>query len=367
MKERFMHLFGLLAAVLCAAFTLCFPSGAEFGTDELYDSIPGESRGMLDEKGITPEGGAEGVSVTEILDGLIKLVTENIEKPLKMFGGVTAVVLLSSLLAGMSDTSGGSAAKVYPLVTAASAAVMISAYLSEMISVSQTAFTAASDFMITYIPIIAGVAAAGGHTGTAAVFSSVTLVSVQILARIASSVIIPLTSCILGITAASSIDPDLKLDRLGEGIKKAVIWGLGLIMTIFLGILSIQSIITASADNAALKTLKFAVSSTVPIVGGAVSEALSTVSGSIALIRSGIGGFGIAAGACVLAPPAVTAICYKFFLFAAGVISDIFGCDHAGRIIKSGENVMSVIIAVLSCFFVFITFSSAVLLAFCRS
>lgn len=367
MRERLKYIIWALAAVLCAFFMLSTDSGAYIDTDKLYDAVPDEARDMLDENGITPNGGTQDISVSEILDGLIEIVTENAGKPMKMFGSLTAVVLLSALLAGMSNTGGGAAAKVYPLVTAASAAVMISAYLSEMISVSQTAFTAASDFMMTYIPIIAGVAAAGGHTGTAAVFSSVTLVSVQILARLAASVVIPMTSCILGITAVSSIDPELKLDRLGEGIKKTVIWGLGLIMTLFLGILSIQSIITASADNAALRTVKFAVSTTVPIVGGAVSDALSTVSGSIALLKSGIGGFGIAAGACVLAPPLIAALCYRFFLFAAGVVSDLFGCDAAGKIIKSGENVMSVVTAVLSCFFVFITFSSAVLLAFCRS
>ena len=171
----------------------------------------------------------------------------------------------------------------------------------------------------------------------------------------------------LGITAAASVDPDLHLDRLSEGIKKAVIWGLGLIMTVFLGILSVQSIITASADNAAMKTLKFAVSSAVPIVGGAVSDALSTVSGSLALMRTGIGGFGIAAGVCLLAPPVISAACYSFSLFAAGVISDIFGCGQTGKMIRSGESVMQVITASLSCFFLFITISSAILLVFCRS
>ncbi|MBP5604605.1 MAG: hypothetical protein J6X60_03560, partial [Ruminiclostridium sp.] len=216
-------------------------------------------------------------------------------------------------------------------------------------------------------PVLAGVAAAGGHTASAAVYSSVTLAAIQILSRITSAVIIPLTSCMIGITAAGSIDPELNLDRLAEGIKKLITWGLGLIMTLFLGVLSVQSIITASADNAAMKTLRFVVSAAVPIVGGSVSEALSSVSGSISILRSGIGGFGIAAGAFMLLAPAVTALCCKFLLFAAGVLSDLFGCAPAGKIIRSGENVMSVVLAALACIFLFITVSSAVLLVFCRS
>ena len=354
-------------AVIAAAFFVQFPCSAEFGSEELYGALPDEAREMLDESGITPQGGAENIKIGDIWEQIISVFTEQADKPLTMFAAVTAVILLASVLSGVSDTSGGQAAGVYSAVVSLSAAVVVSSYLSDILSVAGTAFNAASDFMLAYIPVFAGVTAAGGHTASASVFSAAALTGIQVLSRLTTSVIIPLSSCMIGISAAGSLDPDLNLDRLCEGIKKFVIWGLGLIMTIFLGILSVQSVITASADNAAMKTLKFAVSSAVPIVGGAVSDALSTVSGSLSLLRSGIGGFGIAAGACMMLPPAVTALCYKFLLFAAGVLCDLFGCGSAGKIIRSGENVMSVVLAALACIFVFITVSSAILLAFCRS
>lgn len=367
MKFKLLRAITVLSASLILFFAMTVVSGAQFGTDELYDALPEEAREMLDDGGITPEGGADTVPVSDIFGMVTELVKENAEKPLKMFGAVTAVILLASLLSGIGETAGGTAGRIYPLVTALSCAAIVTVYLSGILDTARTAFSGVTDFMLVYIPVIAGVTAAGGHTASAAVFSSVTLTAIQVLARLTSSVIIPLTSCMIGITAAGSADPELGLDRLGEGIKKFVVWGLGLIMTLFLGVLSVQTVITSASDNAAMKTLKFAVSSAVPIVGGAASEALSAVSGSLSLLKTGIGGFGISAGVCMLLPPAVTALCYKFLLFAAGVISDLFGCGGAGRIIKSGENVMSVIIASLTCFFLFVTVSSALLLAFCRS
>ena len=359
------RLAAVLAAAAAALFLFAVPCRADFGTDELYGALPDETREMLDDSGITPEGGVEKVGIADIWDKLTSLVTEQSDKPLKMFASVTAVILLASILSSVNEAAGGSG--VYALVTSASAAVVISAYLSDMISTAQTAFSAAADFMLTYIPVLAGVAAVGGHAASASVYSAAALTAIQVLSRLISAVVIPLTSCMIGINAAAGIDPDLKLDRLCEGIKKLVTWGLGLIMTLFLGLLSVQTMISASADNAAMKTLRFAVSSAVPIVGGAVSDALSTVSGSIALLKTGIGGFGIAVGACIMLPQVVTALIFKFFLFVSGVLSDLFGCDAAGKIIKSGENVMSVILASLACMFVFITVSSAILLAFCRS
>ena len=367
MKSKFIRLLVVLFAVFFLMTALCVVCGAELAADELYDALPEDAAEMLDKNGITPEGGAGSVPVSDIFGTIAELVGESAGKPLKMFGAVTAVILLASLLSGVSDAAGGTVGKIYPLVTSLTCAAIISVYMSGILDTARAAFAGISDFMLVYIPVMAGVTAAGGHTASAAVFSSVSLTAIQVLARLTSSVIIPLTSCMIGITAAGSADPDLGLDRLGEGIKKFIVWGLGLIMTIFLGILSVQTVITSASDNAAMKTLKFAVSSAVPIVGGAASEALSAVSGSISLLKTGIGGFGIAAGVCMVLPPAVTAVCYKFLLFAAGVLSDLFGCGGAGRMIRSGENVMSVIIASLTCFFLFVTVSSALLLAFCRT
>ena len=153
---------------------------------------------------------------------------------------------------------------------------------------------------------------------------------------------------------------------LTDGIKKVVIWLLGLIMTIFIGVLSLQRSISVSTDSIALKAVRFAVSSSVPFVGGAVSDALATVKTSVQLIKSGIGSFGIIAGASILLPVLINTLIYKLFLFIGKTIGDIFGNESVTNMIKSGENVMSIILAIISCFFVFVTVSTALVLIICR-
>ena len=71
-------------------------------------------------------------------------------------------------------------------------------------------------------------------------------------------------------------------------------------MTIFTGILSVQSIVGASADSVAVKAAKYVLSNSIPLVGSAASDAYSTVRGSILLLKNGVGGIGIAALAVML-------------------------------------------------------------------
>ena len=367
--KKCLRFIAFVCTAAAFAFILSFKAGCvDFGTDELYGALPENALEYLEEKDITPENnGIMNISVQDILSGIFDMIGENIGKPLRMFTSLLAVILLTSLAEGLRDASGkGAPVQVFSLVSALAAAITVSLHLSSALSSIGGALSGASGFMLTYIPVLAGVIAIGGHASTAAVFSSVTVVAIQILAQLITAFLLPCTSSLLGISAAGGLNPDLKTDRLGDGIKKAVIWGLGLIMTVFMGILSVQSTISASADSVALRAARFAVASSVPFVGGAVSDALATVKSSISLLKSGIGGFGIAAGGCILLPVIINAACFRFFLFLADVVSDIFGNSQVTRMIKAGENVMSIIISMLACFFLFITISTAVMLSVCR-
>ena len=350
MKFKMLRAIMSICAVMVLISALAVNCGAQFGTDELHDALPEEAREMLDDGGITPEGGADTVNVSDIFGTITELVKENAGKPLKMCGAVTAVILLASLLSGIGGTAGGAVSRVYPLVTALSCAAIVTVYLSGILDAARSAFGTVTDFMLVYIPVIAGVTAAGGHTASAAVFSSVTLTAIQVLARLTSSVIIPLTSCMIGITAAGSADPDLGLDRLGEGIKKFVVWGLGLIMTVFLGILSVQTVITSSADNAAMKTLKFAVSGFIPIAGGAVTDAYSTVRSSFDVIRCTAGTVGTVALVLIMLPPILEIAVYRLVMWIGAAVGEMFSAEAVTKLLSTLDCGLAIAQSVLVCY-----------------
>lgn len=357
----------IIFSVCCYFFSLSIYAEESFGTELLYDAVPDSAKEYLDENGIEPDGsGITGLSLTDVLKGIGEMIAENIKQPFSMFGALLAIIILTTLLGGLNSEK-GSDTHTFSIVSGLTSTIIIASYLSSALDGTQTAVSSASDFMLTYIPVLAGVIAVGGHASTAAVFSSVMMIAIEILAQITSKILFPLTSCLIGISAAGGLNNDLRIDKLGDGLRKIIVWGLGFIMTIFIGILTLQTNITASADSIGLRAARFAVSTSVPFVGGAVSDALSTVKTSVELLKSGIGSFGIVTGAAVLTPVLINALCYRFFLFLAGTVSDIFGTDDAGRMIKCGENVLSIVISMIICLFLFITISTTLMLLLCRS
>lgn len=364
MLKKFVFAFVLIAAAFVFA-SAASAERADYGTDEIYAALPENARDFMDEHGVTPEnGGAEYLDPTNVLSDIWRLFLDSISAPMKMFTSLLAVILLTSLLGGINNAAGENG--VLPLVSSLVSAIIVSTYISDILDSIGVSVSAASDFTSVFVPVFAGIIAISGQAATASVFTSVMLIVIQILMQITVQFLLPFAGLMLGVTAAGGLNSDLKIDKLGEGVKKVIIWALGLIMTVFIGILSLQSAISASADSVTLRAAKFAVSNGIPFVGGAVSDALATVKSSVVLLKSGVGSFGIIAGSCILFPVMIHALCYRFFLFLAGIVSEMFAADKITGMIRCGENVVSILIAVISCFYLFITISTALLMLLCR-
>lgn len=367
MNCKIIYVFLFLVLIINALSIKAYAAETDYGISELYDSVPEEAAEYIKENNIGADGsGIAEITLNDIFEKILDEISASLKRPVTMFSSLLAVIILGSVLKNLVSGNSASINQTFTLVCSLTSTVIISTYLSGILADINNAISSASDFSLTYIPVIAGIIAVGGHASTAAVYTSVMMIGIQVLTQITVNVLFPVTSCLIGISAAGGLNRDLKIDKLGDGLRKAIIWALGLIMTIFIGFLTLQSGISASADSISLRAARFAVSTGVPFVGGAVSDALSTVKTSIELLKSGVGSFGIIIGCCVLFPVLIDVLCYRFLLFVTGVISDIFDIDDIGRMVRCGENVLSIVISIIVCFFVFLIVSTALMLLICR-
>ena len=91
-------------------------------------------------------------------------------------------------------------------------------------------------------------------------------------------------------SAVTSFD----LKRLTDALYKAIKWALVLAVTVYTGVLSVQTIVANSAEMAGGKAAKMLVSGAIPIVGSAFSDAFSVIVSGAALVKNGVGAFGVA-------------------------------------------------------------------------
>lgn len=343
-----------LAVLIISALTAINAAAEELpdlGLDEYDLSLPDSITQELDKNGITPEKiDSESLSIESILSYIINLITENLKKPVALLLSLFGIILLCSISNVFASTSGSGAKNVFAVCSVLAGAAMMTASVSDAVCSAQQTLETGSVFISSFIPAFAGIVAMSGRVSSAAVFNSIVMGGAQIYMQLAANVLMPITTAIMSITLAGSVNTDLKLDALSSAAKKIIIWVLGLIMTVFVALLGIQSFITVPADTVGLKAARFTVANGVPFVGSAISDALSVMQGGIHIIRGNFGTFGIIAGAVLIFPSIISAVCYKFVLTLGGAISDLFGLSSLSALIRSAEGVMSIVVAMLACF-----------------
>lgn len=333
----------------------------DFGGESIHGALPDEARDELDNMGVTAENGGSGLNVGNVLNMIWETVVENAGKPVTMLVSVVGVVILCTVMESMHGGNSQLAA-VFSTVGVLACSGIICTGFSEVIAGAKDAVDGLGTFLSVYVPAFAGIMAANGQTASAAAYSGIITVAVQAFVQIFSAVIFPLSSCIMGISVAGAVNPDLRIGRIAEMAKKIVNWCLVFIMTVFGGLLSVQGLVGAAADSVSMRAVKFTVSGTVPIVGGVVSDALAAVKGSIGVIKASTGGYGIIASAAVMIPALVTLILFRLVFMIASAISETFGISRITELLKSGECVISIIIAMAVCYWAVGVVSTAFML-----
>lgn len=358
MRKLFAVLLAVTAMFFCGATAAA--EDFDYGREELESALPDDALEYLESAEITPES-PKTFSFSEALGSLWELLKSKASRPFRMLCGLCGVVLFCALAENIA--SEGQLKGVFSAVGVLCGAGIAASAIYEMLNSSLTAISAAANFMLVFIPVLTGISAALGHTLTAAAVNSAILGCTQLFSQLAANFIAPFCGAILGLSTAGAVHPQLKLDKLGELIKKLVMWGLMLVMTVFMGVLSLQTAVTAASDNAAIKAAKFVVSQGVPIVGGTVSDAVNTLQSGLGILKSSVGVYGIIAAAVVIVPVLASLICYKAAAVISQSLAEMFGLKELASLLKSCGAVITIIMAITFCVLLLNTIAAAITLS----
>ena len=109
---------------------------------------------------------------------------------------------------------------------------------------------------------------------------------------------VPLTGLIMMVTLLSSVSDNVNSAKIISLLKKIISIVLGVLSTVFVGLVTIKGALASSADSVSVKGIKLLAGNTIPIVGGAIGDAYTSVLGSLNLIKGTVGAFGICDSGC---------------------------------------------------------------------
>ena len=213
--------------------------------------------------------------------------------------------------------------------------------------------------ILTYLPsgnpltlesILYGLAAAlllaSGNTAAGGSYSFWTLAAGSLIPALSSALLMPLLHMFLLLALASSLCGGA-FDKLLQSLYSFAKWALVLAVTLFSGVLSVQTVLNAQVDAASGKAVKFLASSAVPIVGGAFGDAVAAIQNSVEIVKSGVGAFGILAALCIFVPTMLQGALWMGVCLLGQVAAGLFDTPRLGSLFGACAWVAKMVLAVL--------------------
>ena len=282
-------------------------------------------------------------SPKKIISMFADIARGSFKKPIKDMIIIAGVVVLVGLIKGTAAAENFS--EPLNIVIGCAVAITVFASSAGVISQGMSAVETTSDFMLALIPVLAGIITAAGNPTLALTYGSFAMAAAQAAAQTAGNIIMPLCGAFSAFGVSASLSPELKLIKLADMIKKLTIGVLSFIAAAFSAVLGLKSLLAGSADTLASKGIKLALSSAVPIVGGALSDAYSSIIGSVSLLKSTVGVFGVIAVVMIDLPVVLQLTARIILLKLLGVLSSSMGDDTTGEVLDTLSSALTVITA----------------------
>ncbi len=144
-------------------------------------------------------------------------------------------------------------------------------------------------FMHSTIPVLITLLVSGGNIASGGVFQPILIMIVEIAATIMKNFFIPIIFLSAILSVVNNISDKIQVSKLASFLKQVGTWGLGLILTVFIAVVTVQGSVGAVVDGVTGKTAKFAIGAFIPVAGKYLADAADTVIGCTLLIKNAAG------------------------------------------------------------------------------
>lgn len=277
-----------------------------------------------------------------------QLLGEEVQTGITSLISVLVIVIIHSILKSISENlENDSLSKIIYYVQYIAIVTVIMTNFSYIISMMQETANNLVGFMNSLVPIMISLMLYTGSITTSSVLEPIILFMINLIGNLINTILIPATLIIATLSIVSKIGDKVQIDKLSKFFNSGIVWVLGVILTIFVGVISLEGTLSSSVDGITAKTAKAIVSSSIPIVGKILGDAVDTVLGCGVILKNAIGFIGviIILGICIIPilKLATLTICYKLLAGLCEPIAD-------GKIVKLLEqmgDIFKVLMAIL--------------------
>ncbi|MGZ9586151.1 stage III sporulation protein AE [Paenibacillus marinisediminis] len=161
------------------------------------------------------------------------------------------------------------------------------------IGYAKDAITSMIHFMMAMVPLLFTLLASLGNVVTVSVMHPLIVFMIHMVGTLIYVVVFPLLFFSAVLHIVSTLTDKYKVTQLANLLRNSSVGLLGILLTVFLGVISVQGVTSSVTDGVALRTAKYITGNFVPVVGRVFSDATDTVISASLLVKNAVGLTGV--------------------------------------------------------------------------
>lgn len=305
--------------------------------------------------GMTLVQAIEKIAVSGIApngDNIIEGAVERVKSGLRDSLGIILLIVVTALLGSLAATAingrkNGGTAEIIELICNESVALTLVYVLAKNAATARNAVQSLCSINELVTPVMSVLLTAAGSAEAGSIMSPAMLFLGTGVIEVICNVIIPIVISGGIVAIADGITARTKLTGLYRLSKDAAKWILGLIFTVYIGVLSVSGVSMGTINGFSLRTARFALDKLIPVVGGMISGTVETALGCTMVIKNSAGIASVLIVLYSVTKPIIEIVAAVFTLRIAAACCESVANDRIPRMLLSVADVMTYLFAAI--------------------
>lgn len=260
------------------------------------------------------------INQKKMVDRILHLLGDEIKNTIRTLACILMIVVIHSVFKSVSENLGNqSIAQITYYVQYILIVTLMMSNFTDIIDSVRNSIQNLISFMQLLIPLLITLMVTTGSIVSANVVQPILLFAISFIGSLISHVILPILSVATVLGIVSQISSKFQIDKLAKFFNATSIWILGIVLTVFVGLLSLEGTLSSSVDGLTAKTTKAAVSTFIPVVGKVLGDSVDTVLGCASILKNAVGIVGVVVLLAICIAPIVklTILTITYYLASA--------------------------------------------------
>lgn len=304
----------------------------------------------IDIKEIFNNAKTGNIGNSNIINSILNLLGKELKDTIGTIGIIVVIIVIHSLLNSISQNlENKNVSKITYFVQYILIATLVLTNFSNIISNIKNTIQDLVGFSNNLIPILITLILTTGSITTAGILKPMLLLIINFVGNMITNFILPLVLIGTALGIVSKISSEIQVGKLAKFFKSSSIWIIGIIMTFFVTVLSLEGSLTQTVDGVTAKTTKAVVSTSIPVVGKILGDATDAVIGCVGILKNAVGIVGVIVITGICISPIIKLTILTLTYYIASAICEPIADKKIIGLLQSMGDTFKTLLAIMFC------------------